>query len=281
MAPELTEHHFNPAGRLYNFVTYTTEQGNLLIEEVWSGYFDAKPNSPQYLMGLSAVLDLPRQVMRAVDALHPDAVKYRSKDKLLRPLPSVRNAIGVGIANQRSGADLVTNELAAADLFDLEICSDVLRGNWQSDGNLPSSLKTMEESIHKTLKLADELSEALGDLPDLDAELRFTLLDAVQRIRRSVDLYRVLGPEALGQARDQLVGSVVMNPTVANEVRKNPNIGTKVAALVVVLGSFVSLFNGTMTAVETTTTFLKTIEVSRGEPAIPDIPNDSGKPEAP
>lgn len=257
---ELTTHHFNPAGRLFEFLRHSTPETNIVLAELWEEYFEATAGTARFYLGVTAVLDLPRQIKNAVELLPQEALKYRSLELLVRPLPTAQDALEFGVLNLNQGADFLKEKLEGTTLHDLETCSGILQGTWQSDGDAPASSRELEEVLEKAKTLANQLLEVIKSTPNLDDELRLMLRDLVARIRRAAALHRVLGQEGLGQVRDQLVGALVANTNLADKVRSTPSIATKLAALVVVLGSVVSLFNGTVDAIENTQSVVKSIQ---------------------
>jgi len=233
----MNSHHFNPAGRLFEFMTVTWHSQNTQsIGATWAGYLEVDLNDRSKLYAaLSQVLLLPDKARSDIEAL---ANPILPKSQLLRPFDQVDLALEyVGSLTTQTAS--VKEKFHQGTLSDLETASAFLNGRALSSDRLEDP-EQIDDTLQTIRRLANEIMEdasTAGLAPDV-ARL---LVEYAAAIVRAVDFYRIAGPEGIAAEFERMLGGVLWRPSAYVEVReKSPSTLSKIAEVsknVIALGA--------------------------------------------
>lgn len=235
----MSAHYMNPAGRLFEFMSWTwASQDNLNLASTWSNYLGVELNNDLagFYSAMSEVLHLPDEVRRLVEELERPVLP---KAQLLRGLEQ-----SVAVLNLLPGA--TSHQIAQAKqrfhqgtLSDLETCSGIL--NSVATGNVAGT--DVDEPLDAIRNLADEIVQRVVEL-ELSPAVERVLWEQATAIIRSVDLFKISGPEGVAREYWTMVGSLVTNPVIVAEAKHDDTLWQRIIEIgknVVLLGAVLAV----------------------------------------
>ena len=247
---ELTPHHFNPAGRLYEFLRYSKTKSRVPISQVWAGYLQVEEYSVAFFAGLGEVLSLPQQSRDGFRALPSSAKQYIDEGDVTAALNKASGSLGSGSKMLHGSIDEFKRLYGDDVVAELKNLSNFLRGEFQGRAGDAAAIEVAAGTLQKVRDLAEDLIAELEEDDELSADLRLLLLNQALAFRRAASLVRAGGFEAVGVQRDRAVGLIVAHPTVAAELRRKPKLRDRLLALITTAGVVASAFVGVIAAAE-------------------------------
>ncbi|HUY48828.1 MAG TPA: hypothetical protein VMV92_24450 [Streptosporangiaceae bacterium] len=231
----------NPAGRLYAILHrikhFPTPNAGLrdAIPEILG--ITPEPEIVGHAVG--EMLRLPSLTRTEVARL----ATQQSKERLLRWVPNVGNAIGCLLFHP--GGTVLIGQVAGkyndGDMTSLEFCSEALHLAMRQPVICATHLQEITAKIialHRTLM----------DDSSLDPALRLILMDSAWKMVIACDSYLVTGPGGLRDAYDRAVGAMVnVWPVVAQKQTSSTETWKKVAA---VMGAVAALLGSSAEVVK-------------------------------
>ncbi|WAC50289.1 hypothetical protein [Frigoribacterium sp. SL97] len=279
---DLTPHHFNPAGRLFEFLRHSKQQSRVGVAATWSGYLGVDEYSVDFFAGVSEVLALPDHARDAFASLPSRVKQYLDEDDLEGALTQASTALDQGTRMLHGAVDEFTRLYGDDAVTEIKGLSNFLRGEFQGRDGDAAAIEAATDTFTTVRDLADELVKALDDDDDLAPDLRLLLLNQALAFRQAVSLSRAGGIEAVGLERDRAVGLIVAHPTVAAELRRKPKLRIKLLALIAAAGVVASAFNSVIESAEKVDHLVGIVMAEPDDPkAVTDLPPSSEEGAAP
>lgn len=164
----------------------------------------------ELLRRLASVMELPSQIRTEVDRLPFNGSSF------VQNLGTIEGALLR--LNFRGTTDEILKLISDSAMRELELCSDMLHQHL--------SQGTINEPQLK--KLRDRVTDLIGNIIDssLPEDLRAFLLDHLYEIQHAMDMYRIVGLDALQRAVERGAGALVLRPDVHQRVASS-GIGKK------------------------------------------------------
>ena len=207
---------FNPAGRLFEFLSASWYAADgRIVAAVWGQYLDADTSeqAAEFYSAIGSLFQLPNEVRERVDRLVDPPI---SKHQLVRSLAEVEAVFGTVSNIHSNNIQWLKQFFHQGTLSDLETCSGIL--NHQSGQSVASSNGDdggEESGLDAIRRLAEEISElviaASGELPP---EVARVLYEYASALIRSVDLFKITGPEGVAKEFERFVGGLIRTPVV-------------------------------------------------------------------
>jgi hypothetical protein len=216
----------NPAGRLYRILGEAKSQPqNQKVRQVWAKALDCDENDDAEISRrVVEVYSLSKEVKGLIELL-PDLnhelylKSYERIDKAIFPL------------NLNSSWQGQQQALSDDLLARLQFCAEEL-GRHYSEETLS------DEDLAEVDSLISELFTTISQ-GDIEIPLRMALLEELEKIRRSLAIYRIKGGRGVKEALQSLLGAVVVNKDALSEAgEKNPAMLRKLGSLVEKLDAF-------------------------------------------
>jgi len=234
------EHSRNAAGRIYSFLAFcwTTAVDTSVLDLV-AGYLElpSKAYTPQLLTAMAAFLELPGQAKREVEALIAPPIP---KVTLLDELPRAENAMMALASGVQMPASAFKNYYDAGTLKSLQLTSHILNSASTVKRSVPA------DNLDEVKKLADELVASLGEDDMIDDELRRLLFEHADAIRRSVDLFKVAGIDAVLEEFDGLAGLLMRRSNLIADIPKESKTRRAMWALLSALNVIAGIGNASV-----------------------------------
>jgi len=209
----MDEHLFNPAGRLFLFLDFSWKANDAeAVRTVWSRYFNAAEPHDLY-RGMTRVLELPAQVVEAVDVLDNPVIP---QDELLDGLPMARAALDF-ISGLDQPIARMKQQYDSGTLASLKSCSRVI-------GRAQGYLEVREDSLLQIRAATTELLSLVNSDPDLDFGLRRTMQDHCLSLLRSLDLFNATGLQGVVAEADRLRGHMSRAAGDFEPLRQKPDV---------------------------------------------------------
>lgn len=242
---ELKEHHLNPAGRLFEFLTFTRLSSEPPTSNVFADYFECQPFSVPFFHAFAEIRGLPGQIESALKLLPAEALKWYPQERLTRSLPTLDVALDYFGPNTTTAVKHFNAQFSEANVLDLESCSQVMQAAWGQDDYKAA---TTQSALIRAGELVDQLVALLEADSDVSTSLRIELLDMAARLRLAISLGHVLGPEAAGRERDRVIGLIATQPKMQAELRAKPELKKAVTGILTTLSLVLGIFNGAVLA---------------------------------
>jgi len=123
---DLTPHHFNPAGRLYELLAYCHTKANVSTHRAWSDYMGLDPESSLFYAGIAGIQALPAQARAAFDALPADVLLLADADGAHEALTRAEAALRDGARDLTANISQVTQRYNEGDLVHIKQCGKFL-----------------------------------------------------------------------------------------------------------------------------------------------------------
>ncbi|MGY4857099.1 hypothetical protein [Cryobacterium sp. AP23] len=160
-----------------------------------------------------------------------------SHEELLEDLPQVEAALSDLTTNLGTSLDHVLRHYDRGTLKGLRHTSMILAG--ASGFKVP----VPDDKLDEVKDLADALIECLTSDSTLESELKRMLYEHADAIRRSVDLYRVGGLDAVLGEFDRLMGFLNRRPELRVAVVKEPKLKKAVGGLLIAMNLLAAIGN--------------------------------------
>lgn len=216
----------NPAGRLYRVLLEAkTKPHNQSVRQVWAKVLDCdEKDDAEITRRVVEVYSLSQEVKGLIEML-PDlnhGLYLKSYEKIDRAIfPLNLNSTWQG-QQQALSDDLLAR---------LQFCAEEL-GRHYSEETLN------DEDLAEVDALISELFTTISQ-GDVEISLRMALLEEIEKIRRSLAIYRIKGGRGVKEALQSLLGAVVVNKDALSDAgEKNPAMLRKLGLLVAKLDSF-------------------------------------------
>ena len=230
-------HLRNPAGRLYLLLDFCMHEGqpNGAILKTLTKYLEV-PNeySPTLFRALADWNEQPQLMRSEVEALTNPALSH---EELLEDLPQVEAALYDLTSYAGNSLDHALRHYDKGTLRGLRHTSFILNG--ASGFKIPIP----DDKLDEVKDLAEALIASLASDSVLDPGLRRMLYEHADAIRRSVDLYRVGGLDAVLGEFDRLMGFLNRRPELRAAVVKEPKLKKAVGGLLIALNLLAGLGN--------------------------------------
>jgi hypothetical protein len=216
----------NPAGRLYRILREAKSQPyNRKVRQVWAKVLDCdEKDDAEISRRVVEVYSLSKEVKGLIKLL-PDVnhdlylKSYEKIDKAIFPLNLNTHWQG---QQQALSDDLLAR---------LQFCAEEL-GRHYSEETLS------DEDLAEVDSLISELFTAISK-GEIEISLRMALLEELEKIRRSLAIYRIKGGRGVKEALQSLLGAVVVNKDALTKAgEKNPAMLKKLGSLVEKLDAF-------------------------------------------
>lgn len=227
MDPHLT----NPAGRLFLFLTATIDgghSGNSSLRRIWSNYLGVdRDDFPGFVTAMVAMLQQADEMEVLVNRLVDPALP---KEQLLRPVDVVRQMLAndlLGSSNLQS----VVNVVHRGIMSDLEAASHILARSESAAAPVSADeLAGIRALVDQIIALATKDSA-------LDTASREAVLRYAHNLLRALDLYKVVGPQALVDELDRFA-----TETKRLKTAPGPKLFSKLKELTGVIVMTVAMF---------------------------------------
>lgn len=210
----------NPASRLHALLIRLRDgDPNQRMLDAWASIFDLPtPNDVEVsrrLVILNEMLDeAERKIKQNITLNHK---------VYLACFPQIR-AVFAPISIQQSRDQLVRPHITPEVMARLEFCSETLQQSF-SEQEIP------EEILKEVQSSVDELFDLISE-SNLDPGLRMTLLEALERARISISLYKIYGAKGLKANLQNLFGiTFTEREALKIESKKNDQIIEKLGKL--------------------------------------------------
>lgn len=215
----------NPAGRLFNLLTDIAAVGNnpkVRLETRLTDLLDVPAgNHAELLRRMAPIYDLPAQIRSEVARLPISGTSFTVK---LGVIEEALLALNIGLAVQQW-----SQRLAPDAMHELTICSDMLHQYVPEKTGSDEQLAQIRADLDATL-------EDVRSSTDLPADLRTFLLDHLHEMTRALDLYKVVGLDALRQSFERAIGGIVTRPDLITDENKSRPVWGKFGKLLAGLG---------------------------------------------
>lgn len=219
----------NPAGRLYLFLKYVKESGvpNGQLLPVVTRYLDLPAQyTPTLFTALADLQSQPQLLREQVEALVEPPLPV---PVLLEELPAAEAAIETIVPALQDQVQNARNRYTDGTLKSLQFTSHVLNNATGMKTPIPDNL------LDDVRARAEDLIALLTEDDTLDPDLRKVLFTHADGVRRSVDLFKVSGLEAVLADFDRFLGMLRRQPQVIAEVKEKPTLLDRLQALLLAL----------------------------------------------
>lgn len=208
---------------------------------VWCEYLNVSPDDPSALYRMVAeVVQLPGAAIDALDLFDTGGVPL---EKFSVPVEKIGQSI-ISAATRRVSAYQFSAGIDGAHLAQLEISSFMFNHARPNTSDEPTTLEEIR-------KLAAELRVLLVQDESLDSGFRLHTLQTIERLQRSLDLYKIGGLDAVAAEVDKLVGATVRHHAGSGE-GPGQLYKSKLLQLVHVIAVVTTLYSGPATVVTST-----------------------------
>ena len=192
----------NPAGRLLHLLRLLRRKasrgGSMPLGHALSDVLGAdREDGAETLRRLAAMMDLPAQIRGDVARLPFDASSHVRKLRVIE-----RALLKIDV---ETSAKVWVAQLDPTAMHELELCSSLLSQHLSNGIADQSSLDKLRDRIHDVI---DECKESIN----VPAEIRVILLAHLHEMLRAIDLYPVVGLDALESAVERGIGALVIRP---------------------------------------------------------------------
>lgn len=201
----MKDYQNNAAGRLFlNLTEAKKHKPDTQIRHVWGKVFGiAVNNAPEiyyHISLLSLMADETEQKINKVSSVN--------KDLLLRSMPNIRDALRP--LNLRAQWKESVKYLTQRALTDLEHCASTIAGHF------PES-PIGEDELSGIYTQIDNLFQEI-EKSDVSPELKESILDLLETVRRLINEYRIRGPKTIREALVKMTGEITIR---WNEIENN------------------------------------------------------------
>lgn len=233
-----TDHLTNAAGRLYLLLEFSKNHAPrgpkasaVAATRLWADYVHAPgDDDPRFYAMLTDVLQMPAAARDAVATLTSLPVP---QSEFLEPIARIEHQMFSSVGRRVHAAGFA-DAIAPTDIAQLKMASFFLmRGALGSEAT--------KDTLERVVGLANEIRDLVLADDEIDATLRLLMLRLVDRVRISVDRYKIGGVDAVATDVDQLVGAGLRASLISE--KPNRNLGSKlkeIATAVILLGGAVA-----------------------------------------
>ncbi|VUD69051.1 hypothetical protein TDB9533_04415 [Thalassocella blandensis] len=217
----------NPAGRLHKILVQAKKRPDQdKVRKVWSTVLGIEEDDVLVTKAVVELYSLSNEIQSLIKMNN-----QLNHDLYLKSF----NKINQSFFPLNLGTDwkAVKGHLTEESLTRLQFCAEELSTFYAEDTLSDEDLK---EIIEKTEALFE--SVYASSLPDA---LRLSLLEEVERLRGSINIYRIKGAKGLKEALQGTIGAVVANQQDLKDTSKeNPDVLKRLGELIDKLDSFTS-----------------------------------------
>ncbi|WIE79078.1 hypothetical protein [Curtobacterium sp. MCSS17_016] len=231
----------DPAARLHGLLDHCKRKnGGQRTGAEWASYLEVDEDSVDYIQAVAQMALLPGQVRTAFAGL-PDTGGMVPYDFFLEPLPAIESAIYFGVQNQSGQLVHFVGKYSDAQVDRILSASALLKRHAGS----PADATDLLDAVAST---ADELSTLLADDTTLEPDVRALLYTLADALRRTAQTFKMTGAEGVAQERDLLIGRLLANTELRQNVSRHPNVVTVLARLLRGTERAASFYNTTVEA---------------------------------